>query len=302
MHNFSKESMSPAPSRHLVGARLFVSVLTGLMLAGCTEHDSVPDPACGGNGELHEDHCHCDPGFVLSDDELSCLPEQDSGDDDHDTGDHDTSDDHSTGDTGDTDTDTGDTGDTGEDDEFVFEPSDTRAATGTADDSTQIWMLEAVDGDVLLGLEIYESFGGPTSPGVVDITDVETNYATCGTCLIFRTGCTAHGDHFHCERTFMPRAEGQVQLDAIGAKAGEPFTGELRELVFQEVTIAEDFQTHPVTDGEVLHLNAWAFDVLLDALGTEEECGGHGHMHGDHCHCDPGYQLDPEDPTLCIPE
>ncbi|WP_181197578.1 hypothetical protein [Enhygromyxa salina] len=164
-------------------------------------------------------------------------------------------------------------------------------------------MLEASDGDAVLTLEIYEAFGGPTSPAVVDITEAETNYATCGTCLILQTGCVAHEDHFDCERTFMPRAEGQVHLHVLGANAGEQFAGELLDLVFQEVSIGEDLQTEPVADGELLDLDAWAFDVQLDALGgAQEECGGHGHLHDGHCHCDPGYELDPEDPTQCIPE
>jgi len=33
-----------------------------------------------------------------------------------------------------------------------------------------------------------------------------------------------------------------------------------------------------------------------------EECGGHGHIDGDHCHCDTGYVLDPDDPLNCVSE
>jgi len=257
---------------HLLGARpcLVASLLAGLVLgAGCADDNTAADPECGGRGELHGDHCHCDPGFTVSNDESSCVPEQD--------GDGDV--------------------------ELSFAPSETRAATGTADDGTQVWLLEAADGDAVLGLEIYEAFGGPTSPGVFDITDAETSYATCGTCVILQTGCVAHDDHFHCEHTFMPRAVGQVHIDAIGVDAGEPLTGQLLGLVLQEVTIGEDFETEPVDDGMVLHLDAWGFDAQLEALGgAEQECSGHGHMHGDQCHCDPGYRLDPEDPTQCIPE
>lgn len=32
------------------------------------------------------------------------------------------------------------------------------------------------------------------------------------------------------------------------------------------------------------------------------ECGGHGHLEGDECHCDEGYIQDPDDPTTCIDE
>lgn len=292
-HLFTELLVSHATLRHLVGARtsLVASLLTGLVLgAGCADDNTAANPECGGHGELHGDHCHCDPGFAVSDDESSCVPEQDGvSDQDHDAGnDHDHGSDAGHGD---------------EDVELDFSPSDTRAATGTADDGTQVWLLDAADGDTVLGLEIYEAFGGPTSPGVVDITDAETDYATCGTCVVLQTGCVAHDDHVHCEHTFMPRADGRVHLDAIGTNAGEQLTGQLLGLVFQEVTIGEGFQTEPVADGMVLHLDAWAFDIQLEALGgAEQECSGHGHMHGDHCHCDPGYRLDPEDPTQCIPE
>jgi hypothetical protein len=52
-------------------------------------------------------------------------------------------------------------------------------------------------------------------------------------------------------------------------------------------------------------LDAWTFDATLEAFGggePEAECGGHGQLHGDHCHCDPGYRLDPQNPRNCIPQ
>jgi hypothetical protein len=33
----------------------------------------------------------------------------------------------------------------------------------------------------------------------------------------------------------------------------------------------------------------------------DDECGGHGHLHGTVCHCDDGYTVDPDDPGNCIP-
>jgi hypothetical protein len=30
------------------------------------------------------------------------------------------------------------------------------------------------------------------------------------------------------------------------------------------------------------------------------ECGGHGHLHGDECHCDEGYELASDDPKVCV--
>jgi len=40
--------------------------------------------------------------------------------------------------------------------------------------------------------------------------------------------------------------------------------------------------------------------TILHAPSTPEECGGHGHLHGTQCHCDSGYQQDPDDPGMCI--
>lgn len=261
--------------------------------AGCSDDETTSDTVCGGHGELHEDHCHCDPGFVSTDDETSCIPESDSGSEHvHDAGsDHDVDHDHDH----DVDPD--------HDHELDFVPSEVSGATGVADDGSRIWLLEAVDGGAVLSVELYESFGGPTAAGSVDITEEEASYATCGTCLILQTGCVAHDDHVHCEQTFMPRAEGRVHFDELGAAGGEDWSGELLGIVFQEVTIAEDYTTQVVADGDEQHLDEWTFDVVLaDLDGGEEECSGHGHLHGDVCHCDTGYQLDPNDSTKCIPE
>jgi hypothetical protein len=229
------------------------------------------------------------------------------GDDDqHDHADHETHDDHDAG--GDHDAhereDADDDSVDEEPDQLDFTPASTRAATGEAQDGSKLWVLEALDDDVLLNLELYEAYGGPSSPGTVDITDEETSYATCATCVVLRTGCATAGDGFQCEKSFMPREGGEVRIDEIGSSEGDFLAGELLELTFQEVTISDDYRTEPVTDGDVLRLDAWAFDAELEIVegGSDEVCSGHGHLHGDQCHCDPGYRLDPDDSTKCIPE
>ena len=83
---------------------------------------------------------------------------------------------------------------------------------------------------------------------------------------MLRTGCVAHNDHYDCTSTFMPKAEGEMHIDAIGAAAGDNLTAELKDLVFQEVTIGQNYSTTPVADGDQLHLEAWSFDVQLEAL------------------------------------
>ena len=204
---------------------------------GCGD-DASQDQICGGHGEMHDNHCHCDAGFVLSDDGSSCEPGQDSEQIDY-----------------------------GGD--FVFEPSQILALTGT-DGGSQFWLLEAMEDDVQLKIEIYEAYGGLSSPGSITIDDVEANYATCGTCILLETGCAAHGDHYHCERTFMPMVGGEFQLDDIGDSAGDQFTGQLLGVVFQEVTIGSDYQTQQVAEGEQIHLIPWGFDTLLEDFSSAE--------------------------------
>jgi hypothetical protein len=257
--------MSIASPLHLVARRtgLLASLMSGLLIgAGCTGSRSA-DSECGGHGELHGDHCHCDSGYTLSTDKLSCVARTNTGKHTQDAG-------LDTAQYGGAPMDAGveaDAGQASEGTELVFAPATARGRTGAAEDGTLVWLLDAVDGDAVMGLELYEAYGGPTSPGVVDIAAAETSYATCGTCLLLQTGCTPHGDHFHCARTFMPRAGGRVQLQAMGRNPGERLTGELLDVVFQEVSIDSDLKTQPVAGGAVLHLDAWAFDVGLDALG-----------------------------------
>ena len=207
-------------------------LLTSLAFStGCAEDDSK-DQICGGNGEMHEGHCHCDSGFALSDDGMSC--EADSETEEVEYG-----------------------GD------FVFEPSELQSSTGTQSGS-RFWLLEAIDDEVQLKIEIYESYGGLSSPGSITIDDVEASYATCGTCLFLQTGCVLHGDHYDCRRTFMPKVGGEVHIDDIGESTGDSFAGQLLGVVFQEVTIGSDYQTEPVVDGEEIHLAPWSFDTLLE--------------------------------------
>lgn len=285
---------------HCLHATLIVSSLT-LALAGLTGcGDDGGDLECGGFGTLHDDHCHCESGYVPSDDGLSCVPSEEAATD---TGIGDV------GGGGGADAGAADTGTgsgSGGQDSLTFVPSETLAATGTAEDGSRYWLVSSVDGDSMLNLELFEAFGGPSAPGVVQLGSDDTDYALCGTCIVLQTGCESHGDHFHCDKTFMPRAEGEMDVAAIGTAAGERLTAELRGVVFREVQIASDFTTTTVPGGDVLALDAWSFDAELQGMDDPsdpgEPCGGNGDWHGDHCDCDPGFRPDPSDPTNCIPE
>ena len=262
-------------SRLGLRTRFMSLMLSALTVLGCAPTEA--DLPCGGHGEMHGDHCHCDGGYTLSDDGLTCVvaPADNGG------------------------------GDQGGD--FSFIPRNPRAATGAAQDGTQVWLLEAVDGDKVLEMSIYEAYGGPTSAANVEMTEAETSYSTCGTCLVLRTGCISHNGHYDCTRAFMPRAEGTIFLDELGASPGGRLSGEMVDLVFQEVLISDRGRTNVVTDGTVLNFDPWEFNLRRGSLGNgggggaQEECSGHGRLHGDHCDCDPGYRPAPQNAMACIP-
>ena len=222
-----------------------VIILSMLMLSACGGDTDV-DESCGGHGVFHGDHCDCDAGYSPTADGHSCEADEVAADD-----------------TSATDNQTGDVGDATN---LTFNPSTTKGSVGAAQDGSQVWIFEAMDGDAMLRLEFYAAYGAPTSPGVAEITDAETDYSRCGTCIMLRTGCVAHGDHYDCTKTFMPQAGGQIEVSAIGAAAGEQFAGELKNVVLKQVSIAQDYSTTPVSGGESLVINSWAFDVSLDAL------------------------------------
>lgn len=206
-----------------------ISTLLFFGAIGCG--DSSDDAVCGGNGDMHDGHCHCDDGFTISEDGNSCEEAQESnygGD-------------------------------------FIFSPSSVQASTGTSN-SDQVWLLEAMDGDVQLKIQIFASYGGISSPGSITIDDVESNYATCGTCVLLQTGCVEHGDHYDCSATYMPMEGGEVHIDKTGTSAGDDFAGKLLGVVFQEVRIAQDYETEPVSGGTQLELAPWTFETQLDEL------------------------------------
>ena len=203
-----------------------------IFFLGCAEEAEKEDAVCGGNGELHGNHCHCDSGYSLSADGSTCEPSDDDNEVDY-----------------------------GGD--FYFEPTEINASTQTGGNG-QMWLLHAIEGDVHLKIEIYESFGGISSPGELIIDQVDTDYASCGTCLLVQTGCVEHGDHYDCDRIFMPSEGGVVRIDEIGSSAGDSLSGELLGVIFQEVSIGPNTQTQPVDGAEEIALAPWTFDAVLE--------------------------------------
>ena len=157
-----------------------IPVLLFFGAIGCG--DSSDEAICGGHGDIHDGHCHCDDGFTISEDGKSCEEAQESnygGD-------------------------------------FIYSPSSVQASTRTSNND-QVWLLEAIDGDVQLKIQIFDSYGGISSSGSITIDDVESNYATCGTCVLLQTGCVEHGNHYDCSTTYMPMEGGEVHRRRVRA-------------------------------------------------------------------------------------
>lgn len=279
-----------------------ITLTLALSLAACSGGGGS-DTECSGHGELHDDHCHCDEGYSPArGDETACVldvmsPDADAGVDmsapapePDDAG--------------------VDGGDPEPDDmmvdtdgpapepepEFALDGAEVTARTLLDHEGDRVWLLDARAEGHRLRIENYAAFGGPVAPGRVAIGASEADYAACGLCLVLETGC-ASGEGA-CDETWMPvPGSGEVELTALGAAEGEAFSGQLEGLRFRAVQIdPETYATTVVEGGGEAALADWAFEVSLDV-----ECNGHGHLHGDTCHCDAGYQNDPDDPGRCVP-
>jgi len=149
---------------------------------------------------------------------------------------------------------------------FAFAADDVDIYVGTEDDGSLLWLVESFDtnSNALLLIEVFESFGAPTSPSTVSLTAAEGDYASCATCIILETGCDDAG--FNCSRTWMPHPEGNVRFDAMGVHPDETFAGELVDVRFREVRIAEDFTTTEVGSDDALVVDSFAFEAALQAL------------------------------------
>lgn len=224
---------------------LSLSLLLPVTFVACgdAEEDEETDQTCDGNGYFDEDHghCHCDDGYDLTADGMGCEPEE--------------SDDGSDGSDGSDGTSGGD----------AFSPDTVTGSVITLSDGSKAWLLEARDGDTWLSIENYPSYGGATGPETRTLDATETDYATCGVCLLLQTDCEVHGDHGHCGATFMPEAGGEVTFDALGQAAGESWAGTLTDVRFVEVEIGSDYSTTVVAGGGSFVISDWSFDVSLDA-------------------------------------
>lgn len=210
----------------------FFPIAALLLPVACTDPQTARDDndGCGPNASFSEahGHCHCDDGFEKVG--TACLA--DTGDDDDNV------------------------------DAIAIDLSGA-AITGqstTASDGSAVYIVQAVAGDTVARIEGYVGFGAPESPASVTLSGPELDYATCSVCVLVQQGCAAHDDHFHCDRTMMPSG-GDVVFEAL--VVGDTAAGHLHDVTLQEVTIADDFHSTPVSGGVEATIGHWDFSATL---------------------------------------
>ena len=161
------------------------------------------------------------------------------------------------------DPDTGDYDTTLDIDGVPFEPDSVEAVYYPEEDP--VWVLTAKEGETWLYIENYPRFGGASGPETRRLGEVEVNYATCGVCVLLKTGCSPHGDHAHCSTTYMPEAGSTVTFDELGSGEGGAWSGSISPIRFVEVSVnSSTFETTPVEGGDQIELDTWSFDVTLE--------------------------------------
>lgn len=134
------------------------------------------------------------------------------------------------------------------------------------DGENPVWVLVAKADDTWLYVENYPLFGGASGPETRTLNETETNYGTCGVCVLLKTGCQPHGDHAHCSATFMPQPGGTVSFDELGFGEGESWAGSLSAMTFVEVSMDSDtFETTPIDGGDTVDFDGYDFQVTLEA-------------------------------------
>ncbi len=117
----------------------------------------------------------------------------------------------------------------------------------------------------VIAVELYYDFGGSTTPGTFALagTTEEANYATCGTCVLVRSGCDASGA---CTKYFF-QTGGTLTTTAHGEVGGQ-FTGTMTGVTLEEVTInSSTFESTPVPGGEGWCISTYSFDAAVAAPG-----------------------------------
>lgn len=266
--------------------------LVGLIFLGaaCGPLPTMPDGGveCSGNGHLHGDTCHCDRGYASpAGDPKSCVMGTGAGGGGTAAAGGSAGGSMGGGVAG------GMAGGMAVGPEAVtLSPSMQQGQYATTHGGGEVWRYGARSGEFTVEIENYSEYGGPAAPGTYTLRGVDADYASCSFCLVVRRGTERYMPVFEAGKT--------VTFSSLGKRAGERFSGTVNQTVeLRQVTInPQTFATTDVPNGKRLALSGLMFSVVL----APPECGGHGHLHGNTCHCDSGYRLDPMNPRNCIPQ
>lgn len=107
-----------------------------------------------------------------------------------------------------------------------------------------------------VAIEVYEEFGGPISPAVINLgTGDNTNYATCGTCvLLFNNG--SEQIHF--------QSAGSLTITELDPVVGGTFAGTFAGTLIEVTIDPTTFVSTPVPGGCSLTESNYAFSATLD--------------------------------------
>ena len=128
------------------------------------------------------------------------------------------------------------------------------------------WLFEATNDDLseFVNISSFVNWQGPTVPGVYNLSGI--NYRDCGLCLLAGTNCSGGS----CETLYYAH-EGTVEVTSTGTEDGVTVAGALRNVVFEEVTIGDDYTTTRVPNGSTWCFDYYTFsDVAVDPNAPEE--------------------------------
>ena len=145
-----------------------------------------------------------------------------------------------------------------------------------------VWTFGGQDSDGspnnLVDVENWIAFGGPEVAGTYGFGAAETDYSTCGFCLLVYKTCMGEPP---CMKAFMPKAQGSYTLTTLGSVAGSHFAGSVSGVVMQEVTIdSSTFATTAVVGGETWCLDPFNWDGLVTVETPDGGVGNDGGSDG----------------------
>ncbi len=122
------------------------------------------------------------------------------------------------------------------------------------------WMFEVSTSGLteFMNVSSFVDWQGPSTPGTYELSGI--NYKDCGLCLLAGTGCSEGT----CEKMFYAE-KGTVEISSVGTENGATISGVLKNVVFEEVTIGDDYTSTKVENGTQWCFNDYSFsEVAID--------------------------------------